>query len=450
MANERRRRRRLLIVSALLLGGLLTHSTYAGTGDEPHYLAVAHSLAFDRDLDLSNNYDAGEWITGGVDPGAHVAAGASGAARPVHDIGMPLMMAPYVALVRPLLASVLPFVPASWMDRLRVTPATIYRHALSAGMIALTLCVAWLLFDLLVAIGVRPTHAWWGTLLVVASPPLAIYGILFFSELASALFALVVFRWIVVSDARGAPHWATAGAVAGLLVLVHIRNAGLLVAFLFLAWVIARRRGDVWLGAAFAIGAVVTVSLRTAVTHYLWGTWLATPHARAGEWAGAAGTAAIVGRRLAGLLIDQEYGLLIYAPMFVAVIIAFWRWPSGVRDLRAPLAVAIGAYLVFILLPQTNDHGWTGGWSPAARFWVPAVPFLAIAAVAGLLSAPRALAVAIVAVQVVVSGYFWQNPKNLWNEGDGIAAVCERGGATFCGALPSFVRPADLVTREAP
>ena len=28
--------------------------------------------------------------------------------------------------------------------------------------------------------------------------------------------------------------------------------------------------------------------------------------------------------------------------------------------------------------------------------------------------------------------------------------LCERGGATFCGALPSLVQPADAVTREAP
>lgn len=212
----------------------------------------------------------------------------------------------------------------------------------------------------------------------------------------------------------------------------------------------AAARGDVRLGAAFAIGAWVTVCLRTTVTYYLWGTWLSTPHARAGEWAGAASSLAIAGQRLAGLLIDQEYGLLLYAPMFVAVIFAFGRWPAGVRDLRAPIAVAGGTYLMFILLPEINAHGWTGAWSPAGRFWVPVVPLLAIAVIAGLRSAPRAATIAIVVLPIAISAYFWQNPKNLWNEGDGIAAVCERGGATFCGALPSLVQPADAVTREAP
>ena len=107
----------------------------------------------------------------------------------------------------------LPFVPAPLMERVRVTPATIYRHVLSAGMIALALLVAWLLFDLMVTIGVQPPQAFWGTLLVVASPPLSIYAIVFFTELVSALCALAVFRWIVVRDRRHAMR--RSGRVAG-------------------------------------------------------------------------------------------------------------------------------------------------------------------------------------------------------------------------------------------
>jgi hypothetical protein len=59
--------------------------------------------------------------------------------------------------------------------------------------------------------------------------------------------------------------------------------------------------------------------------------------------------------------------------------------------------------------------------------------------------APRPVVAAAVVVQVVISAYFWQNPKNLWNDGDGIAAVCERGGFTLCGAVPSFVQPSDAI-----
>jgi hypothetical protein len=57
----------------------------------------------------------------------------------------------------------------------------------------------------------------------------------------------------------------------------------------------------------------------------------------------------------------------------------------------------------------------------------------------GVRTIPRAVLIAVVVVQIGIDGYFWSHPKNLWNDGDGIAAVCSRGGAPFCPYLPSFV-----------
>jgi hypothetical protein len=102
-------------------------------------------------------------------------------------------------------------------------------------------------------------------------------------------------------------------------------------------------------------------------------------------------------------------------------------------------------YLLPILIPLTNVHGWTGGWSPAARFWVPVVPLLAIPLALAVARTPKAVVGTVVALQIVISAYFWENPKNLWNDGDGTAAVCERGSFTWCDRLPSFVQPSDAV-----
>ena len=86
-----------------VLWGLITHSTYAGSGDEPHYLAIAHSLGFDGDLDLGSNYGAAEPLIadGALEPEGHVRPDADGVLRPVHDVGLPAVFAPYVRLVRP-------------------------------------------------------------------------------------------------------------------------------------------------------------------------------------------------------------------------------------------------------------------------------------------------------------------------------------------------------------
>lgn len=427
-------RRRLLAIIGLFLWGLMTHSTYAGTGDEPHYLAIAHSLAFDRDLDLHNNYRNDEWIVGGVDPGTHVATGRNGTLRPIHDIGMPVVFAPYVAVIHPLIRSITAGLPLSWLDRMRLDPATLYRHFLSAGMIVIALLLADQLLTACLALGLSPPIAYGTALLVLLSPPLSIHSILLFTELLSALLTLVVFRWVVVDREATAVKAAAAGLLTGALVLVHARNAGLVAGFTILVvwtWIQRRHVARTLVFLATLSGALVA---RAMLTHYLWGTWLTTPHARAGTWDG---TMSIFGHRLAGLLIDQEYGLLLYAPIFVLAVFAW-------RDRRRHVLAAViltGAYL----LPVTNVHGWTGGWSPPARFLVPIVPLLGLLVAVGITRAPRIVIAAIVAIQVVVSAYFWQTPKNLWNDGNGVAAVCQRGGVAICGALPSLVQPADAV-----
>ena len=96
--GERRRGRLLVGVVFAIVWGLITHGTFAGSGDEPHYMMIAHSLAFDADLDLANNYREATLIGAGtLVPEAH-ALEREGRLRPVHDIGMPLALAPAVRL----------------------------------------------------------------------------------------------------------------------------------------------------------------------------------------------------------------------------------------------------------------------------------------------------------------------------------------------------------------
>jgi hypothetical protein len=78
-----------------VLWGLITHPTWAGTGDEPHYEIITHSIAFDRDLDLTTDYQnlTNRALGGLIDPRLHVRAGKDGRLRPVHDVGMPLLFA---------------------------------------------------------------------------------------------------------------------------------------------------------------------------------------------------------------------------------------------------------------------------------------------------------------------------------------------------------------------
>ena len=119
-------------------------------------------------------------------------------------------------------------------------------------------------------------------------------------------------------------------------------------------------------------------------------------------------------------------------------IVGFFLMPATQRRVAVALAAVVACQFALLASSITNVHGWTGGWTPAARFLTPIVPLLALPMPLAIAQMPRPLTATVIAVQIVISAYMWQNPKNLWNDGDGIAAVCERGGATFCRFLPSF------------
>jgi hypothetical protein len=415
-------------VVVLVLWGLITHGTYAGSGDEPHYLAIAHSIAFDGDVDLANNYGANEPLIGGgvLRPDAHVRPGVNGVARPVHDIGMPLAFAPYVRLAVPLAHALSRTIPATVMRRARLNDALLYRHLLSFAMIALAAVLGGWLFDALLEIGAPPRAAFGGTLLVMLSPPLLIFSVLFFTELLSALLTFFVFHHVAIrkdDDGDGVRRWALTGLATGFLFLVHARNIGLVVPLALLALVRLRADPRGAARAAYAVSLAAMIAVRTLVNYRFWGEWLTNPHARLSGWPGSGGVIAESAARLSGLLIDREFGLLAYAPVYVIAIAGAVALYKTRRDILIAMALVVAVYVGMIVCPITNVHGWTGGWNPAGRFLTPVLPLVGMLVVMGMGVLPRALVIAAVVLQLAIDAYAWQHPKILWNDGDGRAAV---------------------------
>ncbi len=281
-------RRALQVIVVLVLWGLITHGTHAGTGDEPHYLAIAHSIAFDGDLDLANNYGANEPLVGGggLQPEAHVLPGVGGVARPVHDIGLPLVFTPLVRLAVPLTNALTRIIPDAAMRRARLNPPVLYRHILSFAMIALAAILAGLMFDALGALGASTSAASGTAALLMLSPPLLIFSVLFFTELLSALLCFFVFYRTCLRDTRGTRHWWWLGCLTGFLFLLHARNIGLTIPLTALA--LHRLRDPVHRrdASAFALGVAALVAVRTGVNYLFWGTLVSNPHARLAGWTG--------------------------------------------------------------------------------------------------------------------------------------------------------------------
>ena len=197
----------LTIVVFLVIWGLITHGTSAGTGDEPHYQMITYSLAFDHDLDLTNDYhdSRNRSLFGRYESGPHVEPGKDGRLRPVHDIGMPILFAPYYAVAYKITEQVIAHVPAPWLARARLDFTVVLRHLLSLAMIGVTAGIAVRLLDIFSALSTSSRRAFAWVLLMVLSPPILSHSFLFFTEILSAFIALWVFMWIRTGGERLRP-----------------------------------------------------------------------------------------------------------------------------------------------------------------------------------------------------------------------------------------------------
>jgi hypothetical protein len=404
----------------VVLIGLVTHGHYAGSGDPVHYMMIARSLAFDRDLDLSNDYaDPHNLILGGrLKAGRHVRTGRSGVSRPVHDVGLPLLAAPYFAAAYVAAERFTPLIPEGLRRRAKLDPWIALRQLVSLGMILVTCLLATLFFDVSLRLSREKVLAFLWTILWTLSPPILTHGYVFYAEVPSALVALAAYR--ALDDA---PSWSPAralwiGVLIGLLPMIHVRNVGLALALGGLAaWRLRSAARPVLL---FGLGAATVLSLKVGLNLYLWGQLLTTPHARMGAWPGLGATLQEMAVRLVGLLVDPSHGLLPWAPIYLlapaGLICLKRRAPGAARD----LLVLVGGYAVFVLLPITNTHGWRGGWSPAARFLVPTAPLLALG-VPALFARRRArwLCAGLCCLQLVLDGCVWSQPMLSWSDGDG-------------------------------
>jgi len=462
--NRKRRSRQLALLVFVVLWGLITHGTYAGTGDEPHYQMMAHSLVFDGDLDLTTDYSnpANLSLGGHFEGGAHIQPGKDGRLRPVHDVGLPILFAPYYLVAYWTTEAIVARAPQSWLTRARLNFTVILRHLLSFAMIGVTAWIAVYLLESFDALSVNRRRAFAWAALLVLSPPIVSHSFLFFTEIVSAFVAFAVFRWLrgpglsnVVTSQSPSRRTTfgsfIAGAAVGYLLLIHARNAGLIAGLTLLAALEARRSGKWgWLG-WFMGGTAVMLGVRTGVTYRFWGAWLTTPHARFGEVAGWQPFVVESLTRVVGWLFDQEHGLLPYAPIYLLVPAGWLALWKRKRDLCAALTLVVATYLAVITIPLLNVHGWRGGWTPAARFLVPVIPFLAVMAFAAVAWVPRLppVVLALAGAQVVLDAVLWQHPGLFWNDGIGKSALLtflDRGTGYLSAYVPSIFPPLGIRT----
>jgi hypothetical protein len=353
-------------------------------GDEPHYVLIASSVAYDHDFDLGNDYervaagraDAGLALAGQVldhhtvvlDPGGagsilwqrtRVAeAGRSGVFRLLP--GAPGYASSPIAVERPAhppaLSAAVGVVAAAvaWLSGRHVDVEAVFALVnLAAGAAAIMATYG----------AGRAVLPPWGAvlacaILTLASPWLA-YGQLLFSETAAGLLLVLALGAIL----REAPVSAGVFSAGAFWIKPPFVCAGL-------AWIVylavARRPAQ-----AARMAAVCTLG---GVALVLFNFWLArTPFV-----SGAEGFVPARGVWTALMtLVSPGHGLLVFAPWVLPTFIV------GALLLREPAhrGVIVALLLPAVLYyPVVSSHRSLGGYGYGPRYWVAMMPILAIAA----------------------------------------------------------------------
>jgi hypothetical protein len=388
---------------------------------------VARSVAFNGDFDLQDDYADPVNLIGDGDVLAenHARPGKDGVLRPVHDVGLPLLAVPVVAVAYPLAQWLGATLPPSLLKRARLSASLLFRHFISLLMAVVAGVLAIEMWRMMQLAGVPARSAWRWALLAALSPPLLSLSFLFFTEIPAALIVIVVLRRAMHSTSS-VWAWALTGTLIGLLGFIHVRNGPL--AAVLVAIVLIRHRLNARSLSAFAIPIIVIAAIRTYIHWRFWGSLLFNDHARLAGLTGLGEMVREATFRTTGILFDQEFGLLALAPIYLLALAGFVRLWRAMPSLARPLLAVVTCGFATIVLPMVNPYGWVGGWSPAARFIVPIVPLLAVAlAVAARdVDGWRARCIAVVVgVQIAIDIIIWNEPKVLWENGDGANGIAQ-------------------------
>lgn len=420
LAQPRLTGRTVFLVSllAMLLLGWHVKRVQGLGGDEPHYLVISHSLLADGDLQIENNHKARHYadFSPGILPPHFLRRGANGAIYSIHAPGLPALLLPFYAA------------GGHWGAFVFIVLAA----ALAARAV----------FDLAEQLTSSTVAAvTWAA--VTFSIPFGLQSGLIFPEIPAALVMAWSAQWLWARVPDRAAPWVWRGAALGLLPWLHTKFALLTVAVA--VWMLVKIRWRPGLAAAFLLPIAFSVAGWLLFFYLIYGT--PNPTVAYGYARGAGLALSNVPRGLLGLFLDQEYGLLVYSPVYALAVAGAWTMVRS-RDLRWP-AVALVATIAAFAGATTQYYMWWGGTSVPARFLVPILPLVAplvAVAVHQLRShGARALAALAVGLSIATFALVVADPgaELMYNDRDGTSRLLEllQARVPLTATLPSFIAP---------
>ena len=405
------------------------------TGDQPHYLMQVISLVEDGDLDLKNNYTTAESyghfsapgrrregfrgipVSYRLDAAGHVVVRVTESGEawyPKHSPGLPVLLQPGWLIGRAL---------TPWLDDLTAGgnggwPGTVVQMSLVGALLATQVfLLAW-------EVTGRRAIAFVVWAVISFSVPQLLLSLMVYPEIVAALVLAYAFRHLVVRPLPTIP-WRLALLGLALAVLPWLNprfvlvSGGLALLAAVVLWRAARsahpgplpegegvcpaspmrRRGGAMLATLLSgarPGSLLLGPLAVSMAALRWfqlavhGSSLAV----ADQYEGFFVPTMVDGRlgadwqalmlALAGLFVDRQYGLLVFAPVYALAavgLVALWRVP-GYRW----TVIALGVIAVPYVALTADFRVWWGGWSPPARYLAVLTPLLAVPLARSLLA----------------------------------------------------------------
>ena len=343
------------IASALIFlaaGERLTRTETFPSGDEPHYLILAQSIWRDHDLKIENNHKRGdyhEYYADELQPD-YLVRGLDREIYSIHPVGLPFLIAPIYALGG--------------------------YHAVVWFLILIAATAATLAWRLALRITNAPGATTFAWLAIAASAPFLLNSFVVFPEITAGLAVMIGFSLAATSRNTLTPvrDALVIGLSAAALPWLSTKYAPMSAVLLLVAY--ARWWGEgknepptfsrsflrnpkIWAATApYAISLIAW----SAFFYWIWGSPL--PQAPYGTMTQTSPANWPLG--IPGLLFDQEFGLVAYAPVYALAFTGLWAmWRAGGEQSR--LAIEIKLIFGALLLTVAGHRLWWGGTSAPAR-----------------------------------------------------------------------------------
>lgn len=318
-----------------------TYSSHAlPKGDEVHYLVTSSSIVKDLDIKLENNYQNHEYPAEYKTIDKHTIVGTDGHEYLYHGLGLyPFLISPGYAV----------------FER--------FGAVLINSILAVLLLIQ--IYKLIVENTQNTKIATAVTAIFMFTLPIAQYSFLIFPEIVGAFLILYSFRRLMTNNQ---PNLLTVLAI-GILPWIHVRLLPPAM-FLMLIWGYRVFKAKFKKGYFYLFFSCFVICLYFLFLNFIYGSFNPTkPYQMLNI---PTGSGNILFNWL-NMLIDRQYGLLVYSPFFIFIIPGFITWFT-----QKPKQVLILWGLMFsYLLPVSSYYDWNGGYSPPSRYLVPIIALTA-------------------------------------------------------------------------